>query len=228
MLVSYSSKAAVSQMKVNQTVVANYYQELKQTADQLQAPDADIFRIVMMMPEVYHNVSDTEAIEEDWETVREAIQMAVNACNAFRTQEGAALETELKQYIGNISDALEKVNGRDPERVRRIKEKLTQQVQDFVESEQFDENRFEQELIYYIEKLDISEEKVRLRNHLDFFIETLELPASSGKKLGFIGQEIGREINTIGSKANDAEIQRLVVGMKEELEKVKEQVLNIL
>lgn len=228
MLVTYNSKGAANKLKVNQEVVSNYYQELKSTADQLGTSDADIFRMVMLMPDVYHNEIASDAVEEGWVGVKEAIAKAIDACNEFRRQEGAALEKELRGYIGNIQESLRKVEERDPERVKRIKEKLHQQVQDFVESDHFDSNRFEQELIYYIEKLDISEEKVRLKNHLSFFSETLDSANSNGKKLGFIGQEIGREINTIGSKANDAEIQRLVVGMKEELEKIKEQVLNVL
>jgi len=227
LIVNYESKSPISQMKVNQTVVENYYKELKQTADHLTANDADIFRIVMNMPEAISSNSDKNIVEQDWKVVQEAIIQAIDACNEFREQEGKALEKELESYIRSIAELLVKVEQRDPERVKYIKEKLNRQVAEFVNSEQFDENRFEQELIYYIEKLDISEEKVRLKNHLAYFIQSLETNNSNGKKLGFISQEIGREINTIGSKANDTDIQHLVVNMKEELEKIKEQILNI-
>lgn len=226
-IINYENRSTASLLKVNAKVVETYYKELKSAADSLNANDADIFRIVMNMPEVYSGVSDKSLLEDDWKIVKNAILQAADACNEFRMQEGKALEKELASYIDHISKLLVKVNERDPARVLYIKEKLNKQVADFVDSDQFDANRFEQELIYYIEKLDISEEKVRLKNHLVYFIETLESPKSNGKKLGFIGQEIGREINTIGSKANDTEIQRLVVNMKEELEKIKEQVLNV-
>ena len=225
--VNYISKVAVSKVQVNQEAVKNYYEALKNTAEDLGAPQQDIFRLVMMMPEAYSNDSDEEALAEVWGLIKQTIIEALKACNAFRSQEGEALSKELEGYIQKIGDYLVKVKARDPERVVNIRERLHKQVADFVNSDKFDPNRFEQELIYYIEKLDISEEKVRLQNHLDYFLEALGSAQSNGKKLGFIGQEIGREINTIGSKANDAEIQKLVVSMKEELEKVKEQILNI-
>ena len=227
LVLNYSSKLAVSQVQVNKDVVKNYYTALKETADELNAPGQDIFRLVMQMPEAYSNTSDEETLEVIWKDVEETIMKAVANCNNFRLQEGEALSKQLEGYIQEIASLLEKVKARDPERIAHIKAKLHKQVEDFVNSDNFDANRFEQELIYYIEKLDINEEKVRLKNHLDYFIETLNSPNSNGKKLGFISQEIGREINTIGSKANDAEIQKLVVNMKEELEKIKEQVLNI-
>lgn len=226
-IINYENKSPDSMMKVNETIVSNYYQELKKTADVLDANDADIFRIVMSMPEVFSSGSDRSVLEAKWPIIKEAILQALQACDEFRIQEGKALEKELKLYIERISALLLKVDERDPARVIYIKERLHKQVGDFIASDQFDENRFEQELIYYIEKLDINEEKVRLRNHLEYFVETLVSDKSTGKKLGFISQEIGREINTIGSKANDSEIQRLVVSMKEELEKIKEQVLNV-
>jgi len=143
-------------------------------------------------------------------------------------QEGKSLEQKFKQYIEKIGALLAKVNEADPQRIEGIRERIKSHFAEYGKGEQVDKNRFEQELIYYIEKLDISEEKVRLRNHLDYFMETMAEKESNGKKLGFIAQELGREINTIGSKANDAQIQRAVVEMKEELEKIKEQVLNIL
>ena len=226
-VVNYENRSAVSQMKVNQTVVTNYYKEFKTVADVLKANDADIFRMIMNMPEAISNRTDKNLVEQDWQIVKDAILQAADSCDDFRMQEGKALEKELISYIDKISTLLTDVEKRDPARVIYIKERLNKQISDYINSEQFDENRFEQELIYYIEKLDISEEKVRLKNHLVYFIETISTSTSNGKKLGFISQEIGREINTIGSKANDTEIQRLVVNMKEELEKIKEQVLNV-
>lgn len=225
--VNYENRSGVSQMKINQAVVKNYYQEFKAVADELETNKSDIFRMIMNMPEAISNRADKNLVEQDWQVVKNAILQATEACNEFRLQEGNALEKELLSYIDKITNLLRDVEKRDPQRITYIKEKLNKQVSDFVNSEQFDANRFEQELIYYIEKLDISEEKVRLQNHLTYFAETIATPASNGKKLGFISQEIGREINTIGSKANDTDIQRLVVNMKEELEKIKEQVLNV-
>ncbi|MFT5617185.1 MAG: hypothetical protein ACI85I_000401 [Arenicella sp.] len=224
---SYASNQSVSELKVNKEVVMKNYQILKGTADALSANDADIFRLVMTMPDAYTQSSDEDALGEIWKEVRQVIAQAIDACDEFRIQEGQALSKEFEGYIFQIGSLLEKTAARDPERLAHIRQKLHKQVEDFVNHESFDANRFEQELVYYIEKLDISEEKVRLKHHLEYFIETLHSADSNGKKLGFIAQEIGREINTIGSKANDGEIQKLVVEMKEELEKIKEQVLNI-
>lgn len=227
MLVTYTSKVGVNKLQVNTPVVTSHYEALKSTADALGASDEDIFRIVMLMPEAYANTSDSAVLEDEWKEVAKTIQGAIDSCNRFRDQEGKVLEDELRGYTLQIQSLLEQVESYDPKRVERIKEKLHTQVQDFINSEHFDSNRFEQELIYYIEKLDISEEKVRLKNHINYFLETLASAESNGKKLGFISQEMGREINTIGSKANDSDMQRLVVNMKEELEKIKEQVLNV-
>jgi uncharacterized protein (TIGR00255 family) len=228
MLVTYASKNGVGKMQVNMPVVAAYYRALQETAQALGADTKDIFRMVMLMPDVYTGMVDASDAEQDWPTVQRAIEMAIDDCNRFREQEGRVLGEQLAQYTIRIRELLDEVERLDPRRVERVKEKLQAQVQEFVNSEHFDANRFEQELIYYIEKLDISEERVRLRNHIAYFLESLQSDDSNGKKLGFISQEMGREINTIGSKANDSELQRLVVGMKEELEKIKEQALNIL
>ncbi len=149
-------------------------------------------------------------------------------CNEFRAQEGASLQNKLTEYIESIRKGLEAVVAQDGERILQIKQRISGHLDEIKERVQLDPNRFEQEIIFYMEKLDITEEKVRLAGHLDYFLEVMKDPESQGKKLGFISQEIGREINTIGSKANDAIIQRAVVGMKDELEKIKEQSMNIL
>jgi len=228
MMVNYSPKRAeANKVTVNYPLVKSYFEELSKTADSLQAPKQDIFRMTMLMPDTYLKEFDEETQKEDWKLVLQAVDQAITKCEEFRLSEGKSLQSKLQSYVESIQSMLEKVNQRDPERVAMIRERLQKQVSDFVNSENFDPNRFEQELIYYIEKLDISEEKVRLKKHLEYFHETLKGQKSSGKKLGFIAQEIGREINTIGAKANDASIQRLVVNMKEELEKIKEQVLNV-
>jgi uncharacterized protein (TIGR00255 family) len=228
-IISYLPKrSGINTIKVNTDLVTAYYQALKETADTLGSSDKDIFRIVMMMPDAYAKEENEELLEEDWKIVIGTVEEAIRECDKFRLHEGKALEGHLKEGIIKIGTLLESVEGRDPERVVKIREKLTKQVNELANNESFDKNRFEQELIYYIEKLDITEEKVRLKKHLDYFIETMDEPANTGKKLGFISQEIGREINTIGSKANDHDIQKLVVSMKDELEKIKEQLNNIL
>jgi len=216
-------------VNVNGDLVKSYYKSLKAIAEDLgEEKNSDLLRVAMTMPDVLTKKLDEQTLEKDWNVIEGVLLKTIDACNAYRENEGAVLGQDLEERLKKIETCLEKVEERDPERIVKIREKLTTQVNDFVNSDNFDPNRFEQELIYYIEKLDISEEKVRLKNHLKYFLETLNLPKSSGKKLNFISQEIGREINTIGSKANDAEIQRLVVNMKEELEKIKEQVLNII
>jgi uncharacterized protein (TIGR00255 family) len=169
------------------------------------------------------NTEREEIDETEWKAIQAEIDKAIFALTAYRKDEGKVLETD---FIKRIETLLEKVIEMDPERIEAVRERLQKGVEEL--KEKYDENRFEQELVYYIEKFDITEEKVRLKNHLNYFIETLNTKDSNGKKLGFIGQEIGREINTIGSKSNYAPMQQLVVQMKDELEKIKEQLLNVL
>ncbi|MEH0156367.1 YicC/YloC family endoribonuclease [Limibacter armeniacum] len=228
--VSYSSRRAENlKANINQEVVKAYYAELAAIAKAVGTEGTEnLLSVVMELPEVYSKDNNMEVVDQDWPTVKKVIEEAVANCSNFRTEEGKSLEAAFRESIEKIQTYLAAVEERDPERLVKVREKLRGQVQELVESDNFDPNRFEQELIYYIEKLDIAEEKVRLKNHLNYFVETLESSNSNGKKLGFISQEIGREINTIGSKANDLEIQKLVVNMKEELEKIKEQVLNVL
>lgn len=225
---NFKNLKALSDMRVNQDIVAHYYQELQKTAEQINAPQHDLFRIAMLLPNTY--TTDAQSCgDEEWKVIRQAIEQAINKCNEFREREGQNLQNMLAESITNLENLLEKVEARDPERVVKIREKLKKHVEEYVAHEHFDPNRFEQELVYYVEKLDIAEEKTRLRSHLPYFREVMEKPADShGKKLNFIAQEIGREINTIGSKANDVQIQHIVVNMKEELDKIKEQISNVI
>lgn len=214
--------------KINKELAKNYYKEMIDLAGGLNAPVQDIFRMTMMMPDVQMQNLNDDLEEDDWSVIRTVFEQAVDKCKEFRTSEGKNLLQSFQENIIIINQKLEKVKEQDPQRVINIKERIAQHMEEINNNDNFDKNRFEQEMVYYIEKLDISEEKVRLKSHLDYLTETLQSPQANGKKLNFISQEIGREINTIGSKANDAVIQRYVVEMKEELEKIKEQVLNVL
>jgi uncharacterized protein (TIGR00255 family) len=215
-------------VSVNRPLVKAYYKELFQVSAEIGASQQDIFRIILQMPDVFSYENSSDELSRDWELIKKGVQEAVEACNTFRIQEGAELARSLTLYIEKIRSLLVQVDAHDPERMEKIRSRIATHISEIVADEHFDKNRFEQEMIYYIEKLDISEEKVRLRLHLDYFMEVLQKEEAPGKKLNFISQEIGREINTIGSKANDAIIQRHVIDMKEELEKIKEQSLNIL
>lgn len=217
-----------SRLNINRTLVKAYFDELNSLAGEIGASQQDIFRLVLQMPDIYNQEDNSEQNEQDWQLIRQALQEAIQACNEFRITEGKELAGNLASYIEKIRLLLGQVDTYDPQRLENIRNRITSHIAEVVADEHFDKNRFEQEMIYYIEKLDISEEKVRLRVHLDYFTEVLTKEDSPGKKLNFISQEIGREINTIGSKANDAQIQRYVIDMKEELEKIKEQSLNIL
>jgi len=227
--IEVKKKGDDSLVSYNEALFESYYKEMKRLADKVGDNSQEIFRLAIQSPEVAVVKSEDNEFGEIWETViKSGIQSAIEKCDQFRIDEGNVLQEKLEGYIGEIRKQLEEIIGIDPQRVEKVRERITGNVQSFIGEEKIDQNRFEQELIYYIEKLDISEEKVRLTNHLDYFMEVINLPESNGKKLGFIGQEIGREINTIGSKANDASMQKRVVVMKEELEKIKEQVLNVL
>jgi uncharacterized protein (TIGR00255 family) len=198
-------------------------------ADKVHAPATiNLFELALNSPEVIQNKLSDGPEEEDWLKVKDELLKAINKCDEFRKTEGKSLNEKLKEYCESITIQLQNVELLDPKRVERIRERLKGNITSFLGEEGYDPNRLEQEIIFYIEKLDINEEKVRLKTHLNFFIQILSEKQSNGKKLGFISQEIGREINTIGSKANDAEIQKHVVVMKEELEKIKEQLNNVL
>jgi uncharacterized protein (TIGR00255 family) len=212
---------------IDTVLLKNYYDQLKAVSADLGEPAGNLLQLALGLPEVVKYDEETIS-EEEWKVVEKTFNQAVAAFQKFRADEGKVLEQDVKYRIGIILENLKLVEVEEPKRIPVIRERLNQFLQDAVNREAIDQNRFEQELIYYIDKLDITEEKIRLKSHCDYFIETLKNADANGKKLGFITQEIGREINTLGSKANDANIQKLVVGMKEELEKIKEQLLNVL
>lgn len=215
---------------INRPLVKAYFKDLMATATELgfTATPTEVLRMATMMPNALANkITSSEENEEEWSMIVSVVMEAVKNCQSFRKQEGANTQIKFLEYITAIEAGLDKVIEQDVHRLPVVRERLEKSMGDFIQSENFDKNRFEQELIYYVEKFDISEEKVRLKNHLDYFRKELDAD-SNGKKLNFIAQELGREINTIGSKANDAIIQKIVVEMKDELEKIKEQTLNIL
>lgn len=207
---------------INQGAVKNYISQLRKIVD---GNETELLKMAVRMPDVLKTERE-ELDPEEFKAIEEAVEEALREINDFRNSEGQALETELKERSGNIHDLLNKVIAMDPERIEGVRERLRKGITELKET--VDENRFEQELVYYIEKFDITEEKVRLTKHLEYFSETLDSADSNGKKLAFISQEMGREINTIGSKSNYAPMQQLVVQMKDELEKIKEQLLNVL
>ncbi len=217
------SKAAT----INKDLFAHYYAELKSIAQATGAEANNLMPVVLNLPEVV-KYDESSVSEDEWKLMLSTFYKAIDAFQQFRADEGAVLENDLTSRINNILNFMALVERDEPNRVPAIKEKLNTMLAEAVGKENVDQNRLEQELIYYIDKLDITEEKVRLKSHCNYFNETLKNKDANGKKLGFISQEIGREINTMGSKANDANIQRYVVGMKEELEKIKEQLLNVL
>ncbi|WP_461450248.1 YicC/YloC family endoribonuclease [Mucilaginibacter sp.] len=213
---------------IDTVLLKNYYEQLKAVSIELGEPTSNLMQLALGLPEVVKY--DEETVSEDaWKVVEKAFNQAVAAFQKFRADEGNVLEQDLKYRINIILENLKLVEIEEPKRVPVIRERLNTFLQEAAGREAIvDQNRFEQELIYYIDKLDITEEKIRLKTHCDYFVETLKNADANGKKLGFIAQEIGREVNTLGSKANDANMQKLVVGMKEELEKIKEQLLNVL
>jgi uncharacterized protein (TIGR00255 family) len=213
--------------KLNQKLIGSYYQQLVAISDELNLPKENLLATLVKMPDVFATESE-ELDPEEWSFIVSILDQAITEHIAFRTAEGKLLAEEFAMRIGNIKSAFDEVPTYEKSRVDSIKARIENNLEEFVGISKIDKNRFEQELIYYLEKFDISEEKHRLENHLTYFIETLNKPVSQGKKLGFISQEIGREINTLGSKSYHAEMQKLVVGMKDELEKIKEQILNTL
>jgi len=211
----------------NHNLFVAYYAELKKLADRVVAPYEGLFELALNSPDVIQNKIKEGSNEDEWKKVKACIAEAIEECEGFRKSEGVVLQKMLQECCEVIARELKYVEELDPKRVQRIRDKLKGNIVSFFGEEGFDTNRLEQEIIFYIEKLDINEERVRLKAHLDYFQLILKEPQSNGKKLGFISQEIGREINTIGSKASDAAIQKHVVVMKEELEKIKEQLNNV-
>jgi uncharacterized protein (TIGR00255 family) len=217
------STAEQTTTKVNVPIVKAYINQLK--AVYADADETELMKMAVRMPDAL-KIERDEIDENDWTQIKVVIEESLNNIKTFRRDEGMSLEKEFQLRIGNIRQYMTEALALDPERVQAIKDRLQTAIDELKVN--VDENRFEQELIYYLEKLDITEEKVRLTNHLDYFLETINGTEANGRKLGFITQEMGREINTMGSKSNHAQMQKLVVQMKDELEKIKEQVLNVL
>lgn len=221
-------EAGADATPVNCTIVENYYRQIKDLAAKTGIPEPqDWFATLLRMPDVLTKTEQETLSEDEWQAVRVAIDDALCRLTEFRQQEGVALQRKFTEKIDNISALLAEIETYEKQRVEKIRSRIVEGLKSIPEVD-YDKNRLEQELIYYIEKLDISEEKQRLANHLKYFRETMEDGHGQGKKLGFIAQEMGREINTTGSKSNNAEMQNLVVKMKDELEQIKEQVLNVL
>ncbi len=212
---------------IRQDLLKSYYHQLKAVAGELGDQSSNLLQLALNFPDVIQ--FPEEALpEEEWKLVHLTFEQALSSFQTFRRDEGKVLQGDIEMRIGHILSSLKQVEEYEPLRLPVIRERLNNFLKEAIGKENIDQNRFEQELIFYIDKLDITEEKIRLKSHCDYFLSALKDNDANGKKLGFISQEIGREINTLGSKANDANIQQIVVGMKEELEKIKEQLLNVL
>ncbi len=226
--ISADSLTEEASVNFNTNLLKGYYKQVVDISKELNLPIPDnIISTLLRLPDVLKSEKQ-EVTEEEWTILLLNFSKAIRTLNEFRTQEGTALENDMAARIKLLTQLSGHLEPFESQRITKLKQKIRQSLAELLQPDKVDENRFEQELIYYIEKLDITEEKVRLANHCSYFIETMAEPEPSGKKLGFIAQEIGREINTIGSKANDAEMQKIVIKMKDELEKIKEQVNNIL
>ena len=213
---------------INGALMEGYYRQIKAISEERNIPmPADLFATLLRMPDVMSRTEAEELDEEEWAVARKAVEEAIGQLVEFRMQEGAALQKKFTEKINNISTLLKSIEPYEQGRTERIRQRLLEALDNIPEAK-YDQNRLEQEMIYYIEKLDINEEKQRLANHLKYFMETMDNGHGQGKKLGFIAQEMGREINTTGSKSNQAEMQNIVVKMKDELEQIKEQVLNVM
>lgn len=217
-----------SNSAINSSMVKSYFKQMAEINNDLQLPVTELtLQIIMQLPEVVKTTRD-ELDEKEWNLIVGTIREALEALDIFRIQEGVSLYNDVIANINTITSLLEQVAPYELERSAKVKERILEGLKELSSPEGVDHNRLEQEMIFYLEKLDINEEKVRLGNHCSYFLETLELDEPVGKKLGFIAQEIGREINTLGSKANHTEMQKLVIGMKDALERIKEQLLNAL
>lgn len=223
--INIESTGSSKSVEINKDLAVAYFQDLKQTNELIGQSSEDYLSLIMKMPDIFMQ-SKEDISEAETQFLFRLVDEAASKLNDFRKQEGEALEREFNDRIQEIKSLLDRVPEFESLRIETIRERMRKGLED-MDNPNFDENRFQQELIFYIEKLDISEEKMRLANHLDYFLETMVLP-SAGKKLGFITQEIGREINTLGSKSYHVELQKMVVDMKDSLEKIKEQVLNTL
>ena len=225
--VSIDNNELAKRSTVNKEIFLAYYEDLKSLATETGMSDDNMLDAILKLPAVL-NSEKSEMDEAQWKQLKGLIQSAVEQFNLFRSNEGNVLEQDVTQRLNAIENSIPQLENFEQARIESVRARLHKSVNELKDQLNIDTNRFEQELIYYIEKLDISEEKVRLKSHCDYFIQTMNSKEANGKKLGFITQEIGREINTIGSKANDANMQRIVVEMKDELEKLKEQLANVL
>ncbi len=225
--ISFESNDLARRSSVNKEIFNAYFEELSELGKTYHLSDINLFDMILRMPAVL-NSERNEADEVQWKELRQLIAQAIERFNGFRDNEGLVLGKDIRERVNTILNSIPRLEVFEQARVEAIRARIGKSISEWVEQSNIDRNRFEQELIFYIEKLDISEEKVRLKSHCDYFVETLSGPEANGKKLGFICQEIGREINTIGAKANDAAMQRIVVEMKDELEKLKEQLANVL
>lgn len=221
-------KNGILSSSLNESLIKSYYLQLKKLTDELKIKsDEYMLPAILGLPEII-KFDRTEADENEWLLVKEGICKALDELDNFRIKEGAMIKSDLAQNIQSILDILNSISKHENNRLERLKENLRSELENLLPFGVYDKNRFEQEIIYYIEKFDFSEEKMRLKHHCDFFLETINANGSNGKKLGFIAQEIGREINTLGAKASDSQIQKLVVLMKDDLEKIREQLFNVL
>jgi uncharacterized protein (TIGR00255 family) len=227
--IEYQKKPGVGEtQRYDENLFSTNYAELKKLADKVMADYDSLFQMALDAPGVKQTETAEQADPAEWEKIVSCLKSAIDACNNFRDLEGKALGAKLESYISNIGNGLQQVIRLEPARTEKIRSKLKENISSTFSNDNADANRLEQEMIYYIEKLDVQEECVRLSTHLSYFTNVMKEKTSNGKKLGFISQEIGREINTIGSKANDAAIQKYVVEMKDELEKIKEQLNNVI
>ena len=225
--ISFESNELAKRSSVNKEIFNAYYEELSALGKEYHLSDVNLLDCILKLPAVM-NAERQESDDDQWKELKVVIAAAFDRFNAFRDNEGAALSKDITMRVDTISNCIPQLEEFETKRVEGVRAKISKAINELIEQTSIDRNRFEQELIYYIEKLDISEEKVRLRSHCEYFVQTIANPEANGKKLGFITQEIGREINTIGAKANDAPMQRIVVEMKDELEKLKEQLANVL
>ena len=223
----YEAGQEEKKITLNGPLMQSYYRDLKSIAAEIDQEHVDYVGAIMKIPEVLRPHKE-ELDETEWDQIMVLVKSALQGFKAYRTQEGATLFEDFKKRIATILDLQSGLKDPLDERMNRVKERIQLNLKEWIDAEKVDNNRFEQELIYYLEKMDVTEELVRLEGNCSFFLEILESGEAQGKKLGFICQEIGREINTLGSKANDADVQRVVVQMKDELEKIKEQILNVL
>ncbi|MCS6794381.1 MAG: DUF1732 domain-containing protein [Raineya sp.] len=226
--INFQRPAHLQTANLDEKTISAYYQNLLEISQKLGATVPNLFELAVEIAEKNQQTTMQTLNEEEWLWLKETFLQALERCKEFRLHEGAVIRDKLREYAQNIQNALQEIEKQDRNRLEYIKQKLQSRLQEVLGDENFDRNRLEQEMIFYTERLDITEEKVRLQKHIDYLLEVLADKNSNGKKINFISQEMGREINTIGSKANDAIIQRWVVVMKEELEKIKEQSMNVL